>query len=299
MFSLLFRLLVRVNMGDIRGLRLDNAFAVLAMNIFLTMQTVNIYRMGILSINIGPDKKTAMLVPENKMSHMIRGLKLDFMNRICYICYIRCLRRSSALAGTWHQHIFAGASIFCVAIGLDYISSHSRQPLYVEIAVSHVLYAASLGYRPALLKSNIDSTSPDPTFVSLSNVLVRVFIMVCTNLCAYYSLTRITGFPIVLGWADRECFNAAIDVSLPGIKRLFRNIRRRGHGLRFELDGVLPTKNMDTRVSSDDTEVYILERVKDRRPSTTRPPRKNDLAVHEATECTSESEQCTKDSSLI
>lgn len=52
-----------------------------------------------------------------------------------------------------------------------------------------------------------------------------IFIMICTILRAHYSLGDITNLPIALGWADRECFVAAIVVSLPGIKPLFRNTR--------------------------------------------------------------------------
>lgn len=49
------------------------------------------------------------------------------------------------------------------------------------------------------------------------------FIMICTILRAYYSLKSISTLAIALGWADRECFVAAIVASLPGIKPLFRN----------------------------------------------------------------------------
>jgi len=52
-----------------------------------------------------------------------------------------------------------------------------------------------------------------------------VFIMLCTILRAYYSLKSLTTLSIALGWANRECFVAAIVVSLPGIKPLFRNTR--------------------------------------------------------------------------
>lgn len=52
-----------------------------------------------------------------------------------------------------------------------------------------------------------------------------IFIMICTILRAYYSLKSLTTLSIALGWANRECFVAAIVVSLPGIKPLFRNTR--------------------------------------------------------------------------
>lgn len=59
-----------------------------------------------------------------------------------------------------------------------------------------------------------------------------VFIMICTVLRAYYSLKSIQSLSIALGWADRECFVAAIVVSLPGIKPLFRNVRWLGSSNR-------------------------------------------------------------------
>lgn len=146
------------------------------------------------------------------------------------------------------------------------------------------------------------------------------FIMICTILRAYYSLASITSLPIALGWASRECFVAAIVASLPGIKPLFRNTkilgssnrkkshnyynsqgynnfgskasantktfasRRRGsRGGNFELDSVLKTGNMDTRVSTGDSEEYILESAKHEGNSTRRQPN-NDLAIHVTTE---------------
>lgn len=120
------------------------------------------------------------------------------------------------------------------------------------------------------------------------------FIMICTILRAYYSLSSITNLGTALGWADRECFVAAIVVSLPGIKPLFRNTRWLGSTNRknskglyynsdgyngagsnsgktktfvssrarksggFELDSVLHT-NKGSRISEAGSEEYILE----------------------------------------
>lgn len=68
-----------------------------------------------------------------------------------------------------------------------------------------------------------------------------VFIMVCTVLRAYYSLKSLSTLSIALNWANRECFVAAIVVSLPGIKPLFRNTRwigSSGHsGYRYGYKG--------------------------------------------------------------
>jgi hypothetical protein len=121
-----------------------------------------------------------------------------------------------------------------------------------------------------------------------------IFIMISTILRAYYSLSSITNLGTALGWADRECFVAAIVVSLPGIKPLFRNTRWLGSSHRknsknpyyhsdgynatgsktgktktfvssrsrksggFELDDVLNT-NKGSRVSDAGSEEYILE----------------------------------------
>ncbi|KAL4923155.1 uncharacterized protein BDV17DRAFT_296618 [Aspergillus undulatus] len=64
-FFLVLRFIARLKMGGVRGLRLDDAFAVLAV-IFFTMQTVNIYRMDILGTNIGLNAETAMAVPREQ-----------------------------------------------------------------------------------------------------------------------------------------------------------------------------------------------------------------------------------------
>lgn len=126
-----------------------------------------------------------------------------------------------------------------------------------------------------------------------------IFIMICTILRAHYSLGDITNLPIALGWADRECFVAAIVVSLPGIKPLFRNTHWLGStnrkastapysgegynhfnsrtsgktktfissrrsaslGRHFEFDSVLRTEK-NSRVSEGGSEEYILDNVK-------------------------------------
>lgn len=159
------------------------------------------------------------------------------------------------------------------------------------------------------------------------------FIMICTILRAYYSLASITSLPIALGWASRECFVAAIVASLPGIKPLFRNTRilgssnRKGsknpyynsdgynnfgsratantktfissrrsasNGRHFELDSVANTTNVDGRISTGDSEEYILESAKNPRPSITGVQPPNDLAIHVTTEYSLESEQGMK-----
>lgn len=126
-----------------------------------------------------------------------------------------------------------------------------------------------------------------------------VFIMICTILRAYYSLGDITNLPLALGWADRECFVAAIVVSLPGIKPLFRNTRWLGSsnrkasnspysnsgynnfnsktsgktktfissrrsgsfGRHFEMDSVMRTEK-STRISTGGSEECILDDAK-------------------------------------
>ena len=156
-----------------------------------------------------------------------------------------------------------------------------------------------------------------------------IFIIICTILRAHYSLASITSLPIALGWADRECFVAAIVASLPGIKPLFRNTRLFGstnrkaakkpgyngdkynnftakgsgktktfissgrsgsRGQHFEMDSVLQTKNMGSRLSSGGSEECILETAKGARLST-EAQRQDDLAIHVTTEYSLESEQ--------
>lgn len=62
-----------------------------------------------------------------------------------------------------------------------------------------------------------------------------IFIMICTVLRAYYSLKDISTLNIALGWATRECFVAAIVVSLPGIKPLLRGSRWLGSSQPAEI----------------------------------------------------------------
>lgn len=153
-----------------------------------------------------------------------------------------------------------------------------------------------------------------------------IFIMICTILRAYYSLTSITNLGTALGWADRECFVAAIVVSLPGIKPLFRNTRWLGSANRknskgtynsdgynafgsksgktktfvssrsrksggFELDSVLHT-NKGSRISEAGSEEYILEQ--DRSISARQ---QDPMAIRVTTEYTLQSEQGKSDQS--
>ncbi|OQE39909.1 hypothetical protein PENCOP_c006G05064 [Penicillium coprophilum] len=119
MVFLLVRLYARLHIGGIRGLGLDDVFAVTGM-IFWTMLTAIIYLLGIYGNNIGLDEQTAMLVPDSKMADMILGSKLAFMNWIWYICYIWCLKGVllclywKLTQGTWHRHLVTAASAFCV-----------------------------------------------------------------------------------------------------------------------------------------------------------------------------------------
>ena len=73
---------------------------------------------------------------------------------------------------------------------------------------------------PVLVKLQIPTARKLVLLVLFSSGL---FIMICSILRAYYSLKSISTLSIALGWADRECFVAAIVASLPGIKPLFRN----------------------------------------------------------------------------
>ncbi|KAJ5775877.1 uncharacterized protein N7511_000888 [Penicillium nucicola] len=267
MVFLAIRLYARLDMGGIRGLRLDDAFAVAGM-IFWTMQTVIIYLLGVFGNNIGLNDKTALLVPDSKIHNMILGSKLAFMNWIWYVCYIWCLKGvllclywkltyvnlhdglcsplTYGRQGTWHRHLVTAASGFCIITWLGCLLTHIcictpvernwqiqpypgdnctlRSPLYIVIAVFNVISDMCIILIPIPILAKLQ--------VPLQRKLILVimfssglFIMICTILRAYYSLTSITNLPTALGWADRECFVAAIVASLPGIKPLFRNTR--------------------------------------------------------------------------
>ncbi|KAJ6072431.1 hypothetical protein N7467_010516 [Penicillium canescens] len=354
MLFLIVRLYARLTTGGIRGLRLDDAFAVAGM-IFWTMQTIIIYLLGLFGNNIGLNDQTAMLVPDSKMHNMILGSKLAFMNWIWYICYIWCLKGVllclywKLTQGIWYRHLVTAAGGFCVVTWLACLLTHIclcapvernwqikpypgdnctlRGPLYIVIAVFNVLSDLCIILIPIPILAKLQ--------VPLQRKLILVimfssgiFIMICTVLRAYYSLTSITNLPTALGWADRECFVAAIVVSLPGIKPLFRNSRWLGSsnhksskspyyngdgynafGSRasgktktfvtsrprrsgnFELDSVLNT----TKVSRDGSQEYILDSERIVSPAAGQPEQaaQRDMAIRVTTEYTLEREQET------
>lgn len=161
------------------------------------------------------------------------------------------------------------------------------------------------------------------------------FIMVCTILRAYYSLRDITYLPIALGWADRECFVAAIVASLPGIKPLLRSTRwlgsaqsrtsrhpfykssgynhfqsngsgktqtkifshrSRSNSRHFELESMVRGTEKASRLSSGESEEYILEGTKSGAAavanSAPRDPENRDtLAIHVTSEYSLVTEQ--------
>ncbi|KGO75892.1 hypothetical protein PITC_033380 [Penicillium italicum] len=285
MVFLLVRLYARLHIGGLRGLRLDDVFAVSAM-IFWTMQTVIIHLLEVYGNNIGLNEQTAMLVPDDKMSVMILGSKLAFTNWIWYICYIWCLK----------------GVLIC---------------LYWKLTSDAFMILIPI---PILAKLQI---APQRKIILVVMFSSGIFIMICTILRAYYSLSSITNLGTALGWADRECFVAAIVVSLPGIKPLFRNTRWLGSSGRkdskspyynsdayngtgsnggktktlvssrsrksggFELDGVLNT-NKGSRISDAGSEEYILEGSQ----GVAAGARNRDpIAIHVTTEYTLEHEQ--------
>lgn len=96
-----------------------------------------------------------------------------------------------------------------------------------------------------------------------------IFIMICTILRVYYSLKSLTTLSIALGWANRECFVAAIVVSLPGIKPLFRNTRWIGssnRGKQYNYTGPSSSGyNGFGSKSSGNTKTYITSLVSSNR----------------------------------
>ncbi|KAL4880657.1 hypothetical protein BJY04DRAFT_219127 [Aspergillus karnatakaensis] len=113
------------------------------------------------------------------------------------------------------------------------------------------------------------------------------------------------------GYTSEGYNNFGSKASQTGHTKTFISSRSRGGGAGvrgFELDSVFPGKGgMDTRVSSGDSEEYILEgakesnrdRDRERRPSVATPPARGDLAIHVTTEYTLETEQAAKDSSRV
>ncbi|KAJ5144496.1 hypothetical protein N7476_005066 [Penicillium atrosanguineum] len=247
-FFLAVRLFVRLYLGGLRGLRLSDAFAVVAM-VFWTMQTVMIYLQELCGNNIGLNAKIALLVPESQIHDMILGSKLAFMNWIWYISYIWCLKGVMLclywewMQKLWRRHLVTVVSALCVTTWLACLLMHVcictpvpqnwqikpypgdhctlRQPLYRVTAVLNVLTNVCL------------LTIPIPVFITLQITFKKkailitmfssgIFVIICTILRAYYSLGDITNLPIALRWASRECCIAAVIVSLPGIKPFFQ-----------------------------------------------------------------------------
>ncbi|ODM15892.1 hypothetical protein SI65_08733 [Aspergillus cristatus] len=292
---LLLRLFARVRMAGVCSLQLDDAFAVMAI-IFFTLQTAIIYLLGVFGNNIGLNTVTAMQVPDSQVPKLELGSKLAFMNWIWYMCYIWCLKGvllclyNKLTQGTRRQHLVWAASAFCFLTWLVCILTHIcictpitrnwqikpyagdsctiRGPLYIVIAVMNVI------------SDIIIILIPIPILVKLQVPLHRkailtamfssgIFIMICTILRAYYSLKSLTTLSIALGWANRECFVAAIVVSLPGIKPLFRNTRWIGssnRGKQYNYTGPSSSGyNGFGSKSSGNTKTYITSLVSSNR----------------------------------
>ena len=137
-----------------------------------------------------------------------------------------------------------------------------RAPLYIVIAVMNVT------------SDLVIMIIPIPLLIKLQVPLHRklilaamfcsgIFIMICTILRAYYSLKSLTTLSIALGWANRECFVAAIVVSLPGIKPLFRNSRWLGSSNRGKSSTGGPSSypyggyGSTSKASAGNTKTYI------------------------------------------
>lgn len=131
-----------------------------------------------------------------------------------------------------------------------------RGPLYIVIAIMNVT------------SDIIIILIPIPILIKLQVPLHRkliltamfssgIFIMICTVLRVYYSLKSLTTLSIALGWANRECFVAAIVVSLPGIKPLFRNTRWIGSSNRGKSTNPSTKYPPFTSKSSGNTKTYI------------------------------------------
>ena len=52
-----------------------------------------------------------------------------------------------------------------------------------------------------------------------------IFVVICTVLRCYYSLSSLENLPLALGWASRETFVATFAVCAPGIKPIFSKSR--------------------------------------------------------------------------
>ncbi|PKY07415.1 hypothetical protein P168DRAFT_279388 [Aspergillus campestris IBT 28561] len=266
MCFLALKVFTRVHSFGIRGLQLDDLFAVLAM-IFWTLVSVIILYLQKYGSNIA-DAKTVDSFPDSMVPNLILGSKLAFTNWIWYLSYIwslkgvlLCLYHKMTIdgrAGTHRHRTVYLASAFCAITYLACLLAHVcvctpitknwqvrpypgekctlRKDLYVVIAILNV--ASDLLVMiipiPILLKLQIP---PARKIILIILFCSGIFVMISTVLRAYYSIKSINTLTIALGWADRECFVAAIIASLPGIKPLFRNTSWLGSGARSGKQG--------------------------------------------------------------
>ncbi|KAJ6092686.1 hypothetical protein N7486_007975 [Penicillium sp. IBT 16267x] len=250
MSFLVLRMIARLSFGGFRGLRLDDAFAVAGIA-FWTMTTVQIYFLEKYGNNIGLTAVTAMEVPDSEVPRMILGSKLAFTNWIWYISYIWSLKGVllclfwKLTQGTRAQRLVLAVVGFCILSWLACILTHIcictpvthnwqikpypgdyctlRQPLYVVVAVLNVMSDVMIMVIPVLVLGKLQVVL-QRKIILVGMFTSGVFIMICTILRCYYSLGDISNLPLALRWADRECFVAAIVVSLPGIKPLFNGV---------------------------------------------------------------------------
>lgn len=157
--------------------------------------------------------------------------------------------------GTHRQHLIWAASGICIVTWLVCMLTHIcictpiprnwrikpyagdnctiRGPNYIVIATMNVVSDILIMVIPIplLIKLQVPLHRKLILAVMFSS---GIFIMICTVLRAYYSLESLSTLSIALGWANRECFVAAIVVSLPGIKPLFRSSRWIGSSRRYK-----------------------------------------------------------------
>lgn len=95
-----------------------------------------------------------------------------------------------------------------------------RKPDYIVIATLNAVtdFGIMLIPMPLLFKLQV------PLFrkLALGGIFsLGIFVVVCTILRCYYSLSSLENLPLALGWASRETFVATFAVCAPGIKPLF------------------------------------------------------------------------------
>ncbi|GAB1742842.1 hypothetical protein NU219Hw_g8549t1 [Hortaea werneckii] len=235
-----------------RNLDIGDVFSVFTV-IFYTIETVGIYLLNSYGNNVGLNEKTAMQVPAEDVSRLTLGSKIAFMNWLWYISLLWSLKGVLLTLYTkigtgiqQQERLIQGITYISIAAYIACILTHVciclppsrswqikpypgdnctvREPDYIVIAALNAItdIGIMLIPMPLLFKLQV----PLIRKLALGGIFsLGIFVVVCTILRCYYSLSSLENLPLALGWASRETFVATFAVCAPGIKPIFSKAR--------------------------------------------------------------------------